>query len=361
MLRILVEDDAYLRIVPVLLDSRTTDEHKAALADFMAHDIPDFVGWLQNFQQEIPGLFPARVELVMDQADFHAKLPGASAAIIENLTFGEAEMALGKDLAIVHKFGTLTPNIDVAACAKRGMPVKIQKRRVNVAVAEQAFTLMIALARRLCETNGIVDSASLDAAGFDSRPYDRRYTTNSNYGRIANVKTLYGATFGALGMGEIGREVASRAAAFGMKILYHQRTRLSAVDEALYGAVYVSFDELLENSDFLSIHLPLNETTRGMIDRRALQIMKPGAILINIARAQLVEREALNEALASGKLGGYGLDVGYEEPARPDEPLKRFPNVVLTPHTAVAQRNIGLLDMAEICKRVWSAVTARAC
>ena len=360
MIRVLVEDDPYLRIVPVLLDSRITAEHRSALSDFMAHDIPDFESWLHKFQSEIPGLYPAQIDLVKDQADLQAKLPGAKAVIIEALPFGEKEITLGKDLAIVHKFGTLSANIDIAACARHNLPVRIQKRRVNVAVAEQAFTLMIALARRLCETNGIVDSASLDAAGFNSRPYDRRYTTNSNYGRIPNIKVLYGSTFGALGMGEIGREVAARAASFGMKVIYHQRNRMSLIDEAMYNAEYVSFDELLQQSEFLSIHLPLNDGTRGIIDRSALQKLKTGAIVVNIARAQLIDREALNQALESGKLGGYGLDVGYEEPGRADEPLKKFKNVILTPHTAVAQRDLGLIDMAEICKRIWSAVAEKA-
>lgn len=356
MLRILVEDDPYLRIVPVLLDPRVTDEHRAALADFMAHDINDFEGWLRAFRQEVAGLFPAQVELVKDQADFHRRLPGAAAAIIETLDYGEAELKLSDDLRIVHKFGTIISSIDVTACAKSNMSVRVQKRRVNVAVAEQAFTLMIALARRLCETNKIVDAKALDASGFDARPYDRRYTTNSNYGRIPKVQMLYGRVFGALGMGEIGREVASRASAFGMKVLYHQRTRMSATDEAFYNAEYVSFDELLRRSDFLSLHVPLNDGTKGILDNAALAKLKPGAILVNIARAQLVNREALHDALATGRLGGYGLDVGYEEPALPDEPLKQFKNVILTPHTAVAQRDAGLLDMADICKRVWEAV-----
>jgi phosphoglycerate dehydrogenase-like enzyme len=359
MVRILVEDDAYLRIVPVLLDPKITDEHRRALCDFMAHDVPDFEQWLRDLWQQVPGLYPAQVELVMDQDDLRAKLPGADAVILEGLAFGETEIALAPKIAIVQKFGTLIPNIDVVACAKHKIPVNIQKRRVNIAVAEQGFALMIALARRIGETNGKVDAPSLAAAGFDPTPYDRRYTTNSNYSRIPNVKTLYGSTFGAFGMGEIGREVAMRAAAFGMKVIYHQRNRMSTIDEHMIGAEYVSLDELLAKSDFLSMHLPINASTKNIIDRKALAAMKRGAIIINIARAQLIDRDALNDALASGHLGGYGLDVGYEEPALPDEPLKKFKNVILTPHTAIGQRQNGLLDMAEICKKVWRGIIER--
>lgn len=359
MVRILVEDDPYLRIVPVLLDPKITDEHRRALCDFMAHDEPDFEGWLRQLWQQLPGLYPAQVELVTSQDEFRVKLPGADAAIVENLAFGESEISLAPRLAIVQKFGTLIPNIDVTACAKSGITVDIQRRRVNIAVAEQAFTFIIALARRLGETTGIVDADACKEAGFDPTPYDRRYTTNSNYARISHLKTLNGSIFGAFGMGEIGREVATRAAAFGMKVIYHQRNRMSLLDEHTIGAEYVSREELLQRSDFISLHLPLNAATKGIMDGAALRAMKPGAVLVNIARAQLVDRDALLEVLRSGHLGGYGLDVGYEEPARPDEPLKQFRNVILTPHTAVAGRENGLLDMAEICKKVWRAIVAR--
>jgi glyoxylate reductase len=259
----------------------------------------------------------------------------------------------------VQKFGTILSNIDVAACAKRGVPVEIQRRRVNIAVAEHAFALMIALAKRLCETAGLVEEAELRRAGFDPTPYDRRYTTNSNFARIPGLKTLGGSVFGALGMGEIGRELARRAACFGMKVLYYQRHRMSAGDESAIPAEYVSFHDLLRQSDFVALNLPLNADTKGILDREALSSLRPGAIIVNTARAQLIERDALFEALDSGRLGGYGLDVGYDEPAKPGEPLRKYKNVILTPHTAVAGRENGLRDMADIFTRLWRALALK--
>jgi lactate dehydrogenase-like 2-hydroxyacid dehydrogenase len=141
-----------------------------------------------------------------------------------------------------------------------------------------------------------------------------------------------------------------------MQVLYHQRHRMSAADETAIGAQYIPFHELLEKSDFLALNLPLNATTKGILDRKALQNLKRGAIVVNTARAQLIEREALLEALDSGHLGGYGLDVGYEEPAKPSEPLLKYRNVILTPHTAVAGRENGLLDMADIFTNLWRAI-----
>lgn len=359
MFRILVEDDPYLRIIPVMLDPHASSDHRNAIIDFVGYDIPDFEGWCRQLHEKLPALYPADIKLVSTQEELRAELPNADGVIVEALGIGEEELACAPKLAVVHKFGTLIPKIDVAACERRGVVVEVQPRRVNVAVAEQAFCLMIALAKRLCETAGIVEEKALREAGFDPTPYDRRYTTNSNFARISGLKTLYGSTLGALGLGEIGRNVARRAAAFGMDVIYYQRNRMSEAEEKDIGATYVPFEELLARSDFISIHLPLNAETQGIIDRKALQAVKPGVVIANIARARLIEREALMEALDSGRIGAYGLDVGYDEPAQPGEPLLNYPNVILTPHTAVAGRENGLLDMEDIFTRMSRAITAK--
>lgn len=168
--------------------------------------------------------------------------------------------------------------------------------------------------------------------------------------------TLQGSTIGVLGLGEIGRELAERAKAFNMNIVYYQRTRLPADIEAALGARYVSFEELLEQSDFMTIQLPLNASTEGMIDKAAFARMKPGAFLVNISRAAIVDRNALMEALESGRLGGAGIDVHYKEPGDKDEPLKNFDNVVLSPHIAVASRMNGAADMEELVVNITEAM-----
>jgi glyoxylate reductase len=359
MYRILVENDPYLRIVPVILDPHASRDHHAAIVDFVAHDEPDFDGWCCRLHEKLPALYPAAIKLVSTQEELQNEISNADAVIVEALGIGEAELSRATQLAVVHKFGTLIPNIDVAACAAHGVVVEVQPRRVNVAVAEHAFCLMIALAKRLQETVGVVEAEALRKAGFDPTPYDRRHTTNSNFARVGGLKTLLGSTVGALGLGEIGRNFARRAKAFGMDIVYYQRNRMSEADEKEIGATYVSFDELLERSDFISIHLPLNEETEGIIDRAALKKVKPGVVIVNIARARLIEREALMEALETGRIGAYGLDVGYDEPTKPGEPLLNYPNVILTPHTAVAGRENGLKDMEDIFTRILKAIEAK--
>jgi phosphoglycerate dehydrogenase-like enzyme len=360
MVCILVEDDPYLRLVPVILDPDVAPERVRAIADFMAHDIADFGAWCRDLREQVPVLYPAKIVMVADQTALRTAIPDADAAIIEALGFGAEEAAAAKRCAIVQKFGTILSNIDGAACARAGIGVAVQRRRVNIAVAEHAFALMLALAKRLCETAGLVEERALREAGFDPTSYDRRFTTNSNFARIPGLKTLNGSVFGALGAGEIGRELARRAAAFGMEVIYHQRTPLSTGEESEIGARYVSLPQLLERSDVIALNLPLNDSTKGILDRAALAKTKNRVIIVNTARAALIDRAALIKALDSGRLGGYGLDVGYKEPAEHGEPLLRYPNVILTPHTAIASRENGLADLRDMFLTLARALAARA-
>ena len=358
MIKIVVESDAFLKCIAVILDPTASTEYQRAVADWFSPDEPDFLSWVRQVQGRYPGLFPAQVVMPEDDEEFRKHLSDADVAIVERMIIGPAELNAAKRLKVVQKFGSIVSNIDVVACHARGVAVEVQRRRINIAVAEHAFALMIALSRRLNQLNGLVDSKRLGDAGFDTRPFDRRYTGNSNYARIGGLVPMQGAVFGALGFGEIGREVASRCAAFGMTILYHQRSRMTSVEEVAYGATFVSLDELLTRSDYVSIHLPINASTKGLINRAALERMKPGAFLVNVARPDIVDRDALIKALDQGRLGGFGLDVGYEEPARPDEPLLKYKNVILTPHTAPGTRQSGMKDVEEMCFKMWRRLTA---
>ena len=225
-------------------------------------------------------------------------------------------------------------------------------------MAEQAFALLLALAKRIGELNGVVEEAALWAAGFAVRPRSR-YIGYSNFAGITGLKTVHGATLGIVGFGEIGREVAHRARAFAMKVVYFQRTPLSAAAEHALGAHYLPLGDLMAEADYILVQLPLNETTRGLIGRDALARIKPGAVLVDVARAELIDHDALVEALAAGRLGGLGLDVGYTEPADPAEPLLRHRggNVILMPHTAVGARANALHDVETLCRNLWRGIT----
>jgi phosphoglycerate dehydrogenase-like enzyme len=248
----------------------------------------------------------------------------------------------------VQKYGTITSRIDVSACARAGVRVLTIRRRANISTAEQGFTLMLALARQLNRHCNLISLEQLQAAGFAPTQYDRTETPVGNWARIAGLKTLYGKQLGIVGLGEIGREFAIRAAAFGMRILYAQRHRLAEEEEQRYQASYRPLDELLAYSDCISLHLPRGPTTRHFIGRRELSLIKPGALLINVAQPQLVDRDALRDALASGRLGGYGMDTFYEEPGDAKDPLIKFPNVIITPHLGGSPRLNTLDDFEEV-------------
>jgi phosphoglycerate dehydrogenase-like enzyme len=345
---LVVEDDPFPRLLQVILDPAAPAARVAAFSDFFAHDLPDFAGWCAALRSRLGRLYPATVRLVATRQEFAGSLPGAAIVVVESLRVGEPELAGAQALRAVQKYGTLTANIDTAACARRGIAVLTLRRRANMACAEHALALMLALARRLCETNGLISLEQLRAAGFAPAAFDRAHTANANWARISGLRTLHGSQLGIVGMGEIGRELALRAAACGMRIVYTQRNRLPAADEARYGARFAPLGALLAESDYVSLHLPGNDSTRGIIGRPELSQMKPDAILVNVSRAELVDRAPLLEALCSGRLGGFATDTPYEEPGRADDPLLALRNVVMTPHIAAQPRFNALGDFEEM-------------
>jgi glyoxylate reductase len=349
---LVVEDDRFLRIVGIVLDPDTPAERTAAYADFFAHDEPDFAGWCDHVRARAPGLFPSRVRLVDTQEELRAALPGSRALLVESLAVGAAELAAGDALRVVQKYGLKPRNIDLAACAARGVKVLTIRRRANIACAELTIALMLTLARKLHRLVGRISVEQLAAAGYPYKPFDRRHTPNSNWPRIPGLRTLNEGTIGIIGLGEIGREVAIRAAAFGMRILYHQRTPLPAEEERELAASYVPLATLLAESDWVVPQLPSTPATVGFIGRDQFAQMKPGAFLVNISRAEIVDRAALIAALRSGRLGGFALDPLYEAPGRSDDELLQFDNVVLSPHIAAQPRFNALKDLADMIERL---------
>ncbi len=201
---------------------------------------------------------------------------------------------------------------------ERGVPVATNGGANADAVAEHAILLMLAVYRRLAQLDRAVRRGEWRAGARG----DVRY------------HELGGKRVGLLGMGRIGRSVARRLAGFGVDLRYHDVRRLPAAEEAALGATFLPFELLLESADVLSLHLPLLHGTHNIIDARALARLRPGAVLINTARGELVDETALAEALRAGRLLGAGLDVLGREPPPADHPLLTLDSVVLTPHTA---------------------------
>jgi glyoxylate reductase len=234
-------------------------------------------------------------------------------------------------LKIIANYAVGYNNIDVEAATRRGVVVTHTPDVLTDATADLTMALILAVARQVVAADRFVRE-----------------------GRFTGWKPelwlgmeLRGKTIGIVGMGRIGYAVARRAVAFGMEVIYHNRRPANPTLAYLVGARYVSLQELLEQADVVSLHCPLTPQTRHLIDRHALERMKPTAILINTARGPVVDEAALAEALRQGRLAGAGLDVFEEEPrVHPD--LLSLPNVVLTPHIGSATRE-AREQMAIMC------------
>jgi phosphoglycerate dehydrogenase-like enzyme len=344
---IVVEDDPFTRLIPIVLDPKSSEERRSAFADFMAHDA-DFPAWIERVRAGARGLYPAEVRLVTSEAEMRANLKDARVVVVESFRVTRDDLAAAPQLKIVQKFGIGLRNIDTMACAEKGIRLLTLRRRANIACAEHAFALMLTLARKLPETIGLVSAERIRTAGIELRPFDRRHTPGGNYPRVGGLRMLNGATLGIIGLGEIGREIALRAQAFGMRVLYHQRTRASEAEERDANATYVPLTTLLAESDWIVPQLPTGSGTRDLIGRVELAQIKPSACIVNVANAPIVNREAVIEALKSGRLAGFALDVIYQEPAPDDDELLRLPNVILTPRMAGSPRTNGLQDFEEL-------------
>ncbi|KAL2073875.1 hypothetical protein VTL71DRAFT_11201 [Oculimacula yallundae] len=224
-------------------------------------------------------------------------------------------------------------NIDIAACTQKGISVSSTPVAVNSATADIAIFLMLGALRRIHSPYTSIRSSQWRGPSFQ-------------LGRDPQNKIL-----GILGMGGIGREVAVRGRAFGMKIQYHNRTQLSPEIEKSLGATYVSFEELLKNADVLSLNCSLRKETVGIIGKKEFALMKEGVVLVNTARGKLIDEDALVKALEEGRVWSAGLDVFEEEP-KVHQGLLDNPNVVLLPHigtgTVETQRNMELLVLENI-------------
>jgi glyoxylate reductase len=243
----------------------------------------------------------------------------------------EALLARTPTLRAIGCYSVGTDNVDLAAARRHGVAVANTPDVLTDATADLAFGLLLAVARRLVEGDALVR-----AGGYPG------WSPLFHLGHDVSGRTL-----GILGAGRIGTAVERRARGFGMRILYWSRRRNPGLDDA--GARLVSQDELLVESDFVSIHLALTAETRHLIDERALARMKPTAILVNTARGPIVDERALVRALERRTIAGAGLDVFEDEPALAPG-LATLPNVVLAPHVGSATHGTRS-KMAELAAR----------
>ncbi len=230
--------------------------------------------------------------------------------------------AAGPQLKVVSNFAVGFDNIDVPALTRRRIPAGNTPGVLTETTADLAFALLMSAARRIPE----------------SVEYVRQGRWKTWGPMLLMGVDIHGATLGIVGFGRIGREMARRGRGFGMNVLYHDVHPATADEEAELGARRVEMDELLADSDFISLHVNLTDETHHLIDADALRAMKSTAVLVNTSRGPVVDPAALEVALREGEIFAAGLDVTDPEPLPVDHPLVALPNCVVVPHIASASR-----------------------
>ena len=237
-------------------------------------------------------------------------IPGFEGCIAGLDRFDRAVIEAAGRLRVIARYGVGVDNVDLAAARERGIQVTNTPGANSDSVAELAVGLMLALARSI--------------------PRADRATKAGDWPRMHGL-SISGKVVGLVGFGAIGRLVAAKLSGFGCNLLAHD-PYASSEAAALAGVRLVGLDELAASADFVSLHCPLTEQTRGLVNAAFIARMKPGAFLVNTARGDLVDEAALLEGLQSGKLRGAALDVYAQQPPDPGNPLLALPQVIVTPH-----------------------------
>ena len=260
---------------------------------------------------------PKRLERFGEVTEDAARLPEAEVALVRSKTKCTAEWIAGAPkLKLIVRGGVGIDNIDVKAAKERGIEVRNTPKASSVAVAELAFALMLAVPNRLVEAHN-----ALKLEGKFLKKEIKR-------------TELMGKTLGLIGIGRIAQEVARRAVAFGMRVLAYD----PFVKQSDVAILVPTLKELLRQADYLSLHTPLTDDTRGMINKETIAAMKDGVVIINTGRGKCVVEEDLAEALNAGKVACYATDVWYSDPPDPSSPLLTAPNVVMTPHLGASSK-----------------------
>jgi len=325
------EPDKMFRLIAEAL--APSPDGKTFLQEFYLTECVDPVGMLRAWsaRHQVPS--GITISHCSRPEDLKAMLADADVLVIENGKVGIEELAHASSLKLIHTFGLVANDIDDDACRARGIAVRKLDRHSNRMVAEHVVMLMLALTRGL---DGSREGARRESA---LQPSGWAY----NWPACQGINGLAGRTIGLIGLGQVGALVARYLQPFGVTLLYTRRRRDRAAEDQL-GIVYAPLDELVSESDVVSLHVPGNAQTNKMINAELLSLAKPGMCIVNTARGSIIDEDALVAALRVGAVGGAALDVFTSEPLRSDHPLRSLKNVILTPHVAAGTRDEAWLD-----------------
>ncbi len=268
---------------------------------------------------------------------FEAACENADGWIIRSGTrLDKATLSIAKNLKVIGRAGVGVDNVDLEEAGHRGITVMNTPNVNTISVAEHTLGLIIALARNIPQSY----------SSLESGVWDRNRWVGTE---------LYGKTLGIIGLGKIGAEVAKRAISFGMKIIGFDPFLDSQQIKAL-GVEAVELDSVYSESDIVTVHVPLNPKTRGLIGERELGLMKPSSFIINVARGGIIDEIALSTALKDHRIGGAAVDVYSSEPIDQSHPLIGVDNCILTPHLGASTRESKQRVSLEICVQMRDAL-----
>ena len=345
------EEDTLFRLMEVALRRALTPEGEKALRYFFGDDIAAPVAALTGMADRLglPGAID--VTVCRDEAALDDGLRRADFVVLEAAALGAARVeACAGRAKLIQQFGRLTGNIDLAAARRLGVPVANMTRLSTLSCVDHITALILALARQLLPAHRSVRTRRdpVLAPAFAQDPPRNKF----NWAGIGDFRILAQSTVGLIGLGEISGLVARRLRAMGVRVLYYKRTPLSADEERGYGGIsYAPLDDLLAESDFVSLHLPYTDATEKFAGAGFFSKMKRGATLINAARGGLVDEQALYASLKDGHLGGAALDVYRYEPMPPDCPLLTLDNVLWTPHIAGGEPDYMIVEFEAVLKQ----------
>lgn len=310
-------------------------------------------GFIRQVRQN-PAAAPFRIVVpeTDTEKDLIAVAPQADAILVFRAPVPGPLIRAATSLKLIQKHGVNCNNIDVAAATERGVMVATQELLRSVTVAEQALTLMLACARKTILSHRAVAEATYREMGLEPMRTSQ-WKFRGNWAGIKGMTELYQSTVGIVGLGDIGMEIAKRCRAFGMEAYYHDVFRQSEELEKTLGVSYLPLSELLTLSDYVVLSLPHTPESEGMIGVDQLARMKTTATLINVGRGPLVDEEALIEALQSKRIAMAGLDVYRMEPLPESSPLRKLPNVVLSPHTGAGSDRYWEIDLPAALENIY--------
>lgn len=343
---VFAEEDALFRLMEMGLRRTLTPEGEKILRYFFGDEFSAPLKTLTMMADRLE--LPQGIETTVCQSEeiLDRTLPSADFVVVEASTLGKKQVeACATKARLIQQFGRSYSNIDVATARKLNIPVANLARLSSQSSADHITALILALARNLFQAHravvGCRDPAQPPA--FAKDPPRNKF----NWAGIRNFKILSRSTIGFIGLGENSGFAARRMRSMGMRVLYFKRTRLSLEEERNFGGVsYAPLNELLAQSDFVSLHVPYGKETEKFAGRDFFAKMKRGAYLINTARGGILDEVALYESLKAGHLGGAALDVYRYEPVPSNTPLLELENVLWTPHISGGDPNF-MIDEAE--------------